>query len=329
MKIISRKLIIKTFTFFLCLLISNLLYSQNKAELKVKIDSTDILIGDQIKYNIDLKFQKDQKIAFPDLSEFFPEKIEIVKQSKIDTVFIDNIVNLQKNVIITSFDTGYYKIPELKSYFKNNNKLDSIVSEPMFFKVYSVKIDTTKAIKDIKAPIEAPVTFKEILPYLLIGIAAIILLLVIIYIVRKIKRKEPILKINKPKEPPYIVAIRELTKLKNQKLWQDGKIKSFHTKLTDIIRTYLFDRYKVRTYERTSTEILQSLKISDFNDDNSLKLLQEMFYISDLVKFAKYLPIASDNEMCFDNAMKFIENTKLVIEEKNEDNLQEKNDDDK
>jgi len=329
MKIISRKLIIKTFTFFLSLLISNLLYSQNKAELKVKIDSTDILIGDQINYNIDLKFQEDQKIAFPDLSEFFPEKIEIVKQSEIDTVFIDNIVNLQKNVIITSFDTGYYKIPELKSYFKNNNKLDSIVSEPMFFKVSSVKIDTTKAIKDIKAPIEAPVTFKEILPYLLIGIAAIILLLVIIYIVRKIKRKEPILKINKPKEPPYIVAIRELTKLKNQKLWQDGKIKSFHTKLTDIIRTYLFDRYKVHTYERTSAEILQSLKISDFNDDNSLKLLQEMFYISDLVKFAKYLPIASDNEMCFDNAIEFIENTKLVIEEKNEDSLQEKNDDDK
>ena len=72
---------------------------------------------------------------------FFPEKIEVVKQSKIDTVCINDIINLQKEIIITSFDTGYYKIPELKSYFKNKDKLDSIVSEHMFFKVHSVKLD--------------------------------------------------------------------------------------------------------------------------------------------------------------------------------------------
>ncbi|MDA3779630.1 MAG: hypothetical protein PF487_05305 [Bacteroidales bacterium] len=165
---------------------------------------------------------------------------------------------------------------------------------------------------------EAPVNFKEILPFLLIGLAAIILLLVIIYIIRKIKKKEPIIKISKPSEPPYIIALRGLNNLKKQKLWQEGKIKMYHTKLTDIVRTYMFNRYNIKTYERTSAEILVDLKTSDFKDDDSYNLLKDVFYISDIVKFAKYSPLASDNELCLENALKFIENTKSPEEDSSE-----------
>ncbi|MEA3317945.1 MAG: hypothetical protein U9R54_08310 [Bacteroidota bacterium] len=328
MKVFANKYIAKNLLVFILFNITLSAFAQEVPKIKTSIDSNDILIGDQVKYNVNLEYQKDIQIAFPDLSDFFPAKIEVLSQTNIDTIINNNKINLSKEILLTTFDTGFYKIPKLKTYYKNNEIIDSISSESIILKVHSVKLDTTNTFKDIKAPIAAPVSFKEVLPFLLIGFGVIIIVLVIIYIIRKIKKKEPLIKKVIPKEAPYIVAIRELSKLKSEKLWQEGKTKLYHTKLTDIIRTYLFNRYNVKTYERTSNEILALLKLSNFDDENSYNLLKDIFFISDLVKFAKYKPEAIDNESCYNKSVKFIENTKAKIEEKEKQenkNLNDKN----
>lgn len=158
-------------------------------------------------------------------------------------------------------------------------------------------------------------------------IALEIIVLVVIYIIRKIKRKEPIFRRNRPVEPAHIIALRELEKLKNDKLWQHEKIKDYYTRLTDILRIYLWNRYAIKTLERTSEEILKSLKQSDFNDDKSFSILQDLFQTSDLVKFAKFKPIPDENEKCLIGAYEFIDRTKLIIIENNEgtDSVIEKN----
>jgi hypothetical protein len=145
--------------------------------------------------------------------------------------------------------------------------------------------------------------------------------LVLIYIIRKIRRKEPILKRSKPREPAHIIALRDLEKLKNEKLWQKEKIKDYYTELTDILRMYLWNRYSIRTMERTSEEILDSLKISDFKDDDAFNTLKEIFYTSDLVKFAKFKPLIDEHEKCLKESFEFVDKTKLIIEEKKEDDL--------
>ncbi|MFW5721628.1 MAG: hypothetical protein ACOCWW_04525, partial [Bacteroidota bacterium] len=62
--------------------------------------------------------------------------------------------------------------------------------------------------------------------------------------------------------------------------------------------------------------ILQSLKNSPFYEEGQFNLLKDIFYISDLVKFAKFKPLADEHKKCYDDAVKFVDETKLVIEEK-------------
>ena len=114
----------------------------------------------------------------------------------------------------------------------------------------------------------------------------------------------------------HIIALRDLTRLKDDKLWQHDKVKSYYTILTDILRLYLWNRYSIRTLERTSEEILDSLKASNFKDNELFDSLKDIFYTSDLVKFAKFKPIADEHETCLSGAYGFVDKTKLIIVEK-------------
>ncbi len=63
----------------------------------------------------------------------------------------------------------------------------------------------------------------------------------------------------------------------------------------------------------TSIEILNELKNKDISQ-NSLSILDEIFKIADLAKFAKYQPIADDNLKCMKFAYDFIDMTKDISE---------------
>ncbi|MGC9375587.1 MAG: hypothetical protein ACP5DQ_11175, partial [Bacteroidales bacterium] len=78
--------------------------------------------------------------------------------------------------------------------------------------------------------------------------------------------------------------------------------------------------YAIRTLERTSDEILQSLKNSPFYDEQPYLLLKDIFYLSDLVKFAKLKPLPDEHQKCYEDALRFVDKTKLeIIEEEQEE----------
>ncbi|HAN17740.1 MAG: hypothetical protein A2X13_08300 [Bacteroidetes bacterium GWC2_33_15] len=294
------------------------IYAQN-ITVEAILEKDNMLIGDQLVLNIKLLKPVNEIVEFPVFTEKLTDTIEIISQSKTDTTDLNNgSVLIQKNLLITAFDSGFYKIPPIAFLHESENSTDTLTTKPLWLKVNTVQLDTTNVIKDIKAPYHAPISFYEILPWALGFIGLAIIVFVIIYIIRKIKRKEPIFRRLKPLEPAHIIALRDLEKLKNDKLWQSEKIKDYYTRLTDILRVYLWNRYAIRTLERTSDEILQSLKISDFNDEKSFTLLKDIFKTSDLVKFAKFKPLQDENEKCLNGAYEFVDRTKLIIIEENE-----------
>lgn len=289
--------------------------------VNAKLDTTEFLIGDQIGLVLEVKHPIKEFVGIPIFDQELTKQIEILSQSENDTSLLESgYYIIKKRILVTAFDSGYYALPPIPFLYHN----DTIKSEPIIFKVNSLPVDTTQAIKDIKMPYNAPLSFAEVFPWAGGGIGLVLFILILIYIIRKIRRKEPIIKRFKPREPAHVIALRDLSKLKDNKLWQHDKVKEYYTVLTDIIRMYLWNRYAIRTMERTSDEILQSLKISDFKDDEAYSDLKDLFYVSDLVKFAKYKPIIDDHEKCMNEAYKFIDRTKQVIEEKNENTEEDK-----
>lgn len=293
----------------------SLVASAQKPTVAFKSDSSHMLIGDHLKIQMEVRQQPDDYLMLGDPEHLFPKNFELLKAGKLDTVKSkDGFLRLNQELTLTSFDTGVFVIPRGKVYYTENGLKDSINAQGFTIQVSTVAVDTSKAIKDIKAPYEAPLSFAEIWPYLV----GLILVLAVGYLIyryiqqRKQRPEKP--KREKPKEPAHIIAFRELDKLKDQHLTEKGEVKLYYTLLTDIARNYLWHRYDVRTLERTSDEILASVKAMDLVNKDNLNRLGNLFYNSDLVKFAKYKPPVDLHKQLLEETWKFVDDTKRVVE---------------
>jgi hypothetical protein len=115
----------------------------------------------------------------------------------------------------------------------------------------------------------------------------------------------------KPKEPAHIIALRELDRIKNEKIWQKDKIKEYYSEVTEVLRTYIEDRFEIPAMEQTSEETLDSFKFRrDLLNEKLYSNLGRILNLADLVKFAKYIPLPDDNNLTLVDAYFFVNETK-------------------
>lgn len=308
MKIIRPLILILLFTHII-------IFRLTAQDVKVEagLDTNEILIGDQVNFNLRLFIPDNYKFEWPCFGDTLTENLEIVKKSKVDTTELSkNLLEISQTLILTSFDSGYYVIPPVKiKYAESGDTTINIVeTEPYLLNVFTVKVDTTQAIKPIKGPIKASYTFREILPWVLLGIILIIVTGLVIYYFRRKKKNLPVFKPKpKPKLPPYQLALTALEKLRKDKLWQQGLIKNYHTELTDIIRQYIEGRFGINAVEMTTWDILNAIRKMSI-DKNNKEQLKEILELADMVKFAKAKPLPAEHDQSINDAEKFVKNTK-------------------
>lgn len=311
---IRMKLKIKIGFSFLSLLLTVATINAQQIKATASLDSANILIGDQVKLFLEIDHPKDVAVQFPQVPDSIAGRIEVLNRSGVDTFDIDNTNNLKQiqSYLITCFDSGVYRIPPY--WFKINvaGQVDSIPSNGVTLQVNTMAIDTTKGPADIKMPYGAPLTLKEVIPYILgvILIGAIIFL--ILYSIKRKKKNQPLFsKPSKPKEPAHIIALRELDRIKNEKIWQKDKIKDYYSEVTDVLRVYIEDRFEISAMEKTTDEIIQSFKYrNDLVSEKSFSNLSRILSLADLVKFAKYKPLPDDNNLTLVDSYFFVNDTK-------------------
>jgi hypothetical protein len=278
--------------------------------VRAKLDTASILIGDQQKLSIEVKANSKDKVIFPLFADTLVAHVELVDKGKTDTVFSNDKNNyiLSRKYTITSFDSGYYVIPPLKVVVNG----DTQETEALLLTVQTLAVDTNKAIKDIKQPYDAPWSISEIMKEIIIGAVALLVLSLVIYYFVKKPKKEPVV-VEEVKEviPPHVIALEELNKLRDEKLWQEGKYKLYHIRLSDTVRAYIEKRFDINAPEQTTYETLQSLRNVHIPDEAKVKLRQ-LLMLSDMVKFAKENPLGNENELSWQNAIDFVNATILI-----------------
>lgn len=273
----------------------------------------EYLIGDWVPVDLFVSATSNNKVVFPNLKDSISETIEVANFTSVDTVKKAGQYEYHQLVNLIVFDTGQIQLPQFQFLVNNNGKLDTIISDPILVHVAGVKIDTTKDIKDIKGPLKIPLTFQEILPYIIGAfIMAILAGLITWFIMERKKKKQPI--DEKFLLPPHIWALKELDKLQQQKLWQTGEVKDYYSRLTDIARTYIELRYKIPAMEKTTDELMSSMH-KGMVKQSLKKELNEVLVLSDFVKFAKAQPDFIENENSFKIIKDFIDKTKQLEEE--------------
>lgn len=316
----------KIFIVLLSLLVTGYYSFGQEISPKAILDYSKIIIGDQVRLRLEIECPSDLKINFPILPDSIAPFIEVVERNKIDSISAGvNRKKLFQEYTITSFDSGYHSIQPFLFIINNKGITDTIKSNSLALDVHTLpKLDSLmKALKgpiDIKAPYNAPIIFKEIAPFIFGGILFAGLIFLILYALRKRKNNKPFFSIpQKPKEPAHIVALRELDRIKEEKIWQQGKTKLYYSELTDVLRQYIGERFDIPAMEQTTEETIASFKYRrSLMDEKSFENLKRILTNADLVKFAKYEPLPDENNIALVDSYFFINQTKVVemIEEK-------------
>ena len=174
------------------------------------------------------------------------------------------------------------------------------------------------ALNPIKDILKEKATLEDYLIYIYI-LVGLILALAVGYYFYRLKNKNDAIVDPIPVEifvPCHIKALQDLKLLDDQKLWQQGLVKEYQSKLTDIIRTYLEGRYHIKALEMTTDEIIVHLRKEDFNPTYETEL-RYILQIADMVKFAKAKPEEDIHTSFMLKARELVEKTKEVTEQPN------------
>ncbi len=310
------------------------LSSSSIAQIKASatLDSNEIQIGQQVKLLLSIQYRVDDgkriQVLWPEITDTIRKEVEVVSQSKIDTIVdkADPFLFTQTQTLnITSFDSGYWAIPPFKFLAGDTN---GIFTDPLLLQVNTMTVDTTQAIKDIKEPYEETYSWidwlKDNMIFVWVLLGALLVILIFYLIVRYTRKVKPLMvEVEIPKIPAHIIAFEKLDKLKKENLWQDGKLKLYHSQLTDIIREYIENRFKIQALEQTTDEILFGFRKVAIDNESKSKL-KSVLILADLVKFAKEQPLSTENEMSMTNSYDFINGTKQDYGEEEDKSKEEK-----
>lgn len=292
--------------------------SLNTAELSV--DTNFLRLGQQTVLKFSVTCSKDRKPVIPNWKEILSGKLDIISAGNADTISItDSELKIRQELVVAKFteDTTILDslmIPLIK-------KRDTVFIMANTLKVYPIleDVDMNNDFRDIKAPVDVPYSWQEILPYILLFIAVIVLCLIIWIIVRIVKRsrKKKVEYVEpeppKPVIPAHIIALGKLQKLKTDEKWFTTDSKLYITELTDILREYIFNRWGFDAQESTSEEILAAKFILSV-DHNHLQTLKNILGTADFVKFAKANTSTDENKLMLENTIMFVEMTKSMEE---------------
>jgi len=302
----------KFFIALSCLLLSSFAPQKLAAQsvtVDVSIDSLQIMIGEQARIQLQVSIDAKQKAIFPHLTDSLIRGIEIIDVAKPDTQYLNNNQRLliTQKYTITSFDSALYYIPPFEIMVGTK----VYKSKSLALKVYSPRVDTSHPDQFFpqKGVMNPPFVWSDWAAVILLSILAIPLMFLIIFFIIRFRDNKPIIRRIKiePKLPPHQQAMKEIERIKTERIWQKGRSKEYYTELTDTLRTYIQDRFGFSAMEMTSSEIIEKLKEVEAKD---IKDLKDLFQTSDLVKFAKHDPMMNENDSNLLSAVAFINETK-------------------
>jgi hypothetical protein len=272
-------------------LLTSPVYMMGQVLARASVNRDQILIGEPIKLTFEVRIPLGQSYSWFNLDTI--PHFDIIAKGKTDTTDGIDGKQFHQELTITSFDSGTVVLPPL--ILQVNGK--SYATDSIPIEVSYAQLDISKDYRDIKEIEEVPKPkWMDWIPWVL-GVFTLIAIGVIVYLLRKPKKVAPVAQPPQPKLGPYEEALQALEELRKQGL-QNGEVKTYYSRLNDILRVFMFRKLKVATLEKTNQELIGQLRQTPM-DKESFNQLVHALQIADFVKFAKYQPDEKDNEKNF------------------------------
>jgi hypothetical protein len=264
--------------------------AQDSPSVKTSIDKTHILIGEQIRFGIDVKVPSGSFSSLPQ-PDTIPHFV-FIGNRKLDSLASEGSTSYHLEWKLTSFDSGVNKIPALSVGVGNRKYL----SDSLLVEVSYGNLDSAKEYHDIRGIIDIENPAVKYILWVILGLTAGAILLFFYF------GSKPLPPVNVAKEAPastrlspYEEALAALAALKKMPLTDAVSVKKYYSVMNDALRIYLSRSLGLRTMERTNEELILQLSNLDMQKE-AFTHLAGALRMSDFVKFAKYIPDVYDNE---------------------------------
>ena len=282
--------------------------AQAQVSARARVDSTEYLVGDPITVHLDLHHPEGtvfHRAAFDTTGGF-----AVLEAHPLGS---PGPTLTRGEYVIARYDSVQAVIPPVTIWYSlpGDTARRTAKTNQLVVSVRTVQVDTSQQFKDLKPPLSIPISWRELVLY---G-GAFLLLAVLLWLGYRTWKKRRARRTGEeyhpPERPAHTIALEELARLKEKKLWQQGKIKEYYSELTEILRRYLEHRYSQPALEETTDEILVGLQKLRFPAE-MLNRVETLLRRADLAKFAKQRPAVSEHEDSMAVVYDVVDRTKIV-----------------
>ena len=170
-----------------------------QATVDIKIDSLELLVGQQTQLTLDVSADAKAKVVFPEIkkgSELTPG-VEVVDVARADTQLLNDGARMliSQKYIITSFDSSLYYLPPMEvqvdgKVYKSKNLALNVLAIP----VDTVNINNYDGPRDV---MNLPFSWKEDwAPIFWYSLLLVVLVLLTLYLFMRYKDNKPIIRLS-------------------------------------------------------------------------------------------------------------------------------------
>ncbi len=288
-----------------CVLSSQRLFAQ-LPQVKIFVDKTNILIGQQINYHLETSIA-DNTFRFTWFS--IPDSLGtfvVVSKNKIDSSISNGNLIFSQDITLTNFDSGRQVIPSLKSTLSplDNDSTFNFYTDSIPINVSYSPLDSIEPFHDIKTIIEVKKGWTWWVWGIII-LGSILLIVLITFLVKYLKKKKDTTSLFTSNLTPFDEAMQNLSVLEKENLLVNNKTKEFHTRLSDIFKRYLSRLTNTNKLYLTTDEIL--IELPEYNlSKTDIANFANCLRMGNAVKFAQYIPPMFENEKCFSEVKNLI-----------------------
>lgn len=269
-----------------------------------------VLVADQFEYGFRLDgVEPGTVFMLQDFSELPGDSLVLVRNWQLDTLRSSKeSMDIRGSVVVAPFEEGKQRLPGVAvRRISPDGQVDTLLFNPVELDVKPMPVDTADfVIHDIKGQMRYPLSFTELLPW----IGGVLLVAALVFLVVWLLRRRSVGGLAKrPDDPPYIVALRALDRFKDEKYWAPEKQKAYYSGITDVLKTYILQRFGVDAPEMTTDELFGALKSQSGLKPEVYSETRAMFELADFVKFAKHVATQEENVKSLSTAVNFVTST--------------------
>ena len=286
-------------------------YERGPLKVVLRLDNSTPSIADKITLQMEIISEEDYEITPPAFGEkleqfgivdFRSTPAELVGGGKLRQV---------RSYILEPFLSGDYVIPSMTFQFRkrdgSEDKDHKLETEELKVKVSSLLSEDAENlhIHEIEPPVELPKPERNFFWPIAAALSALALTGAGFFFFKRRTVKEA----TAVRIPAHELAFASLEKLVAEDLPDQGELKKFYQKISDILRRYIENRFGLHAPEQTTEEFLSELRTGSQLEPGHQTLLSDFLTHCDLVKFAEHQPDQDDIQKTFDSCKNFIMET--------------------